>query len=74
MDHAAESVIRGELGSEEQLLWCGRPAQGLCLRPSDASLIPFSLFWGSQGAARLEQAGVNSEGPLRPRGSLTSYL
>ena len=30
----------------EELVWTGRPAQGLMLVRADAFLIPFSLFWG----------------------------
>jgi len=40
-----ESVIRGQLGSGERLLWNGRPAQGIVFRPADAFMIPFSLLW-----------------------------
>jgi hypothetical protein len=42
----SESVIRGELRRDEQLLWSGRPPQGLRLTAADAALIPFSLLWG----------------------------
>jgi len=37
--------IRRELMPLEQVAWCGRPAQGLALRPSDAVQIPFAIFW-----------------------------
>ena len=41
-----QDSVHGELGSDEQLLWTGAPKTGLRLRPSDATLIPFSLIWG----------------------------
>jgi len=37
--------IRRELGAGEQVVWSGRPRQGLVLRSSDALAIPFSLIW-----------------------------
>lgn len=37
--------IRRELGPNEQVLWSGRPKQGMLLRPADAIQIPFSLLW-----------------------------
>lgn len=41
-----EEVIRRELGPSEELVWVGRPRQGLVLRPADGFLIPFSILWG----------------------------
>lgn len=46
MDLEAEKKIRLELGQNENILWTGRPKQGLLLRISDVFLIPFSLLWG----------------------------
>jgi hypothetical protein len=43
--HEIQQLITYELSSGEQLLWSGRPGQGLMLRPSDAFMVPFSLFW-----------------------------
>ena len=42
----SEDEIRKHLEPDEKLLWYGRPAQGMKLRPQDAFLIPFSLLWG----------------------------
>jgi hypothetical protein len=43
---SAEAIVRSQLDEGEQLLWSGRPRQGLLLQPMDAALIPFSLLWG----------------------------
>jgi hypothetical protein len=42
---SAAEAIRGELDSNERLLWADQPAQGVRLRGSDAFMIPFSLLW-----------------------------
>jgi hypothetical protein len=49
MDHASmsesEVMIRPLLGSDERLLWSGRPRQGIVFGRSDLFAIPFSLFF-----------------------------
>lgn len=46
METYAQREIEPQLGAGEELLWAGRPYQGLfLLRPSDAFLIPFSFLW-----------------------------
>jgi len=41
-----DSLIRQEVGLQEQLLWSGQPGRGLALRSGDVMMIPFSLIWG----------------------------
>jgi hypothetical protein len=43
---SAEAVVRSQLADGEQLVWSGRPRQGLALQPFDVALIPFSLLFG----------------------------
>lgn len=43
---SAFAVDRRHLMRGERVLWEGRPATGLLLRPIELFLIPFSLFWG----------------------------
>jgi hypothetical protein len=52
--------IRRELAPLEQVLWSGRPKQGLVLRGSDAFQIPFSLLWC--GFALFWETGVARTG------------
>lgn len=39
------AAIQSLLEPGEEILWSGRPQQGLILRPSDGLAIPFSLVW-----------------------------
>jgi hypothetical protein len=45
LDPQAQLEIAGSLDPGESLLWTGRPARGVLLRPVDAFLIPFSVLW-----------------------------
>jgi hypothetical protein len=42
----SEDLVSRELAPNERLLWSGGPETGIRLRPADALMIPFSLFWG----------------------------
>ena len=46
MDYEATTIIQKELGPDEDLLWAGRPKQGIVFRSEDVFFIPFSLLWG----------------------------
>ncbi len=46
MDYEATTIIQKELGPDEDLLWAGRPKQGIVFRSEDIFFIPFSLLWG----------------------------
>jgi hypothetical protein len=48
---SAFSVDRRHLMRGERVLWEGRPATGLLLRPIELFLIPFGLFWGGFAVA-----------------------
>ncbi len=41
-----EQMFRPELERDEQLLWTGRPGQGIHFRMLDVLLVPFSMLWG----------------------------
>jgi hypothetical protein len=40
-----QQIIKSEISSSEQLLWVGRPRQGIFFRPTDVWAIPFSLLY-----------------------------
>jgi hypothetical protein len=40
-----EFIIRPHQGSDESLIWTGKPRQGILFRLSDVFLIPFSVLW-----------------------------
>lgn len=45
MELESQDIVRRQLSSQEQLLWTGRPKQGIIFRGMDAFLIPFGLLW-----------------------------
>lgn len=63
MNFDAREIIQGELEAGEQLLWAGRPLQGIRLRRSDLFMIPFSLLWGGF-AFFWEWTVMQENGPL----------
>jgi len=42
----AQKIIQNELDLEENLLWAGKPKQGIVFRKGDIYVIPLSLLWG----------------------------
>lgn len=55
-------VLRRQLAPGEQLLWHGRPPQGLVLRDGHPGLVFFSLFWCGF-ALHWEWQALSMEGP-----------
>jgi hypothetical protein len=41
----AQAVIRSQLSPSEQMLWAGRPRQGIVFHTSDLFFIPFMVLW-----------------------------
>jgi hypothetical protein len=60
MDEDPDELVRREIGPTEQMLWAGRPRQGVVLRAADAFMIPVSLLWG--GTAILIEAKMIASG------------
>jgi len=52
-----------KLSSSENVLWSGRPRQGLMLRGADMMMIPFSLLWGGF-AVYWEMSVIAADAPL----------
>jgi hypothetical protein len=46
IDYDTEQIISAELALGENLLWSGRPPDGLRLTGRDLFMIPFSIMWG----------------------------
>jgi hypothetical protein len=46
MSFEVEQMLMRELEHGERLLWSGMPRQGICFRPADLFMVPFSLLWG----------------------------
>jgi len=45
MPAGVEDLLGDKLAADEQILWAGRPRQGIVLSGQDAFLLPFSLVW-----------------------------
>lgn len=60
MNESPSEILVQQIGAQEQLLWEGRPQQGIVLRSADFLLIPFSLLWC--GFAIFWEATVLSSG------------
>ena len=62
-DFDSAQIVLRELEPGEQLLWSGRPGQGVRLRRADAFAIPFSLIWAGFTAV-WEIEAIRSGEPL----------
>jgi len=60
LDFEIENELRSNLGSDDKLLWTGRPKKGIRFRTSDIFLIPFSCLWA--GFAVFWESSVVSSG------------
>jgi hypothetical protein len=45
-EELARAELEGDLDAGEEILWAGRPRQGIYLATADFLMIPFSLAWG----------------------------
>lgn len=43
-NYEIENELRPDLGSDEKLVWTGKPKTGIVFRSSDVFLIPFSIL------------------------------
>lgn len=45
IDREIQNELQPVLGSNENIIWTGRPPKGILFRSSDFFLIPFSILW-----------------------------
>lgn len=59
-DLAVYQKLKADLNPHEEVLWVGRPKNGVVFRPTDFFLIPFAVFW--TGFAVFWETSVNEAG------------
>jgi hypothetical protein len=62
MDRPTDEILKELLGSDERLIWTGRPRQGFFLRSADSFAIPFSIFWTGFAAVWMVLAVKSNSG------------